>query len=80
MKANHIVSVKLCIIFNFDKASFTRCAADNGALVVSQRELFSAEIYPRFFSQYSNAVGLANAPLASDRGYNQAEEKDQAAC
>ena len=75
MKANHIESFKLCIIFHFDKASFARCAADNGALVVSQRELFSAEIYPRVFLQYSHAVGLANAPLASDRGNNQAEEK-----
>ena len=38
VKANHIESVKLCILFHFDKASFTRIAADNGAFVASQRE------------------------------------------
>ena len=53
MKGNHKESVKLCIMYHFDQASFTRIAADNGALVVSQRELFSTKIYPRVVSQYN---------------------------
>jgi hypothetical protein len=73
LKADNLPSVQTAIYSNCDKAYLAVLVSQDSDSVDREHIRFATDIYPIVVDNYSNVVGLIEAPLPSERGYAAAE-------